>query len=35
VATDVPLNIGVPEFDLDDSAGIIDLIQEKVPGDKS
>lgn len=29
VATDVPLNIGVPEFDLDDSAGIIDLIQEK------
>lgn len=29
VATNVPLNIGVPEFDLDDSAGIVDLIQEK------
>ena len=29
VATDVPLNIGVPEFALDDSAGIVDLIQEQ------
>ncbi len=28
VVTDVPLNIGVPEFDPDDSAGIIDLIEE-------
>ncbi|MGI6553734.1 MAG: molybdopterin-guanine dinucleotide biosynthesis protein B [Bacillota bacterium] len=29
VATNVPLNIGVPEFDLDDSAGIVGFIQEK------
>ncbi|NLA10627.1 MAG: molybdopterin-guanine dinucleotide biosynthesis protein B [Firmicutes bacterium] len=29
VATDVPLNIGVPEFTLDDSAGLVDLIEER------
>lgn len=29
VATDVPLNMGVPEFALDDSAGLADLIEEQ------
>ncbi len=28
LATDVPLHMGVPEFGLDDSAGIVDLILE-------
>lgn len=29
IATDVPLNMGVPEFALDDSIGLVDLIEEK------
>jgi molybdopterin-guanine dinucleotide biosynthesis protein B len=29
LATDTPFNMGVPEFDLDDSAGIVDLIEDR------
>lgn len=30
VATDEPLSIGVPCYDLDDAAGLVDLIEERI-----
>lgn len=29
LATDTPFNMGVPEFDLDDSSGLVDLIEKE------